>query len=527
MATDHCPFTSAKNAGLAGGGWNDFTQIPGGVPGIETRLALIYQKVVEGHLGLTEWVDRCCTTPAKLFGLHPRKGQLVAGADGDVVIFDPTAERPLVAERLHMNVDYSPYEDLTVRGWPSLVLARASRRRDGEPVAAEGWGRFVARGPSGRPDMSRYDENSLELHVARPARPPTERRSSIHRRLPGYERSPLLEARALAAELGLGRLWVKDESSRLDLPSFKILGASWGVYRALDQHLGGLGEWATFDELAAQLESHLPLALAAATDGNHGRAVARMAKLLGLSARIFVPAGTAAARIEGIESEGASCEVVDGSYDDAVERSAQEAGERCLVISDTSWPGYEDVPRWVIEGYSTIFWEIEDQLSERARTSPTSSLSRSVWGHSRPPRFDTSGGRSVTSHGGRRARGLGLRSRFHGGGQARHDPWTARLDHGRPQLRDTVSGCLARCVEWLRRVRRRRRRAGARGMQALAREDVVSGETGAAGIACLLELLDGPPGAPRASAPEHHGAGALDGGGNRPRRVRGIVGQRP
>jgi dihydropyrimidinase len=152
VATDHCPFTSAdKRAGLAGGGWENFTQIPGGVPGIETRLALIYQKVVEGHLQPTEWVDRCCTSPATLFGLYPRKGELIAGADADVVVFDPSAERPLVAERLHMNVDYSPYEDLTVRGWPRLVLSRGRIvARDGEPIEARGWGRFVPRGPSGR-----------------------------------------------------------------------------------------------------------------------------------------------------------------------------------------------------------------------------------------------------------------------------------------------------------------------------------------------------------------------------------------
>jgi dihydropyrimidinase len=156
VATDHCPFTAAdKRAGLAGGGWSDFTQIPGGVPGIETRLALVYQKVVEGNLGLTEWVDRCCTTPAKLFGLHPRKGELVAGADADIVVFDPSAERPLVAERLHMNVDYSPYENITVRGWPSLVLSRGRVvARDGEPVGAPPEGRFVRRGPSGRLDPS-------------------------------------------------------------------------------------------------------------------------------------------------------------------------------------------------------------------------------------------------------------------------------------------------------------------------------------------------------------------------------------
>ena len=152
VATDHCPFTSGdKRAGLTGGGWRDFTEIPGGVPGIETRLALVYQKVAEGRLGVTEWVDLCCTTPAKLFGLHPRKGELAPGADADVVVFDPSAERPLVAERLHMNVDYSVYEDITVRGWPELVLARGSVvARAGEPAGEPGWGRFVARGSSGR-----------------------------------------------------------------------------------------------------------------------------------------------------------------------------------------------------------------------------------------------------------------------------------------------------------------------------------------------------------------------------------------
>jgi diaminopropionate ammonia-lyase len=90
--------------------------------------------------------------------------------------------------------------------------------------------------------------------------------------------------------------------------------------------------------------------------------VACMARLLGLESRIYVPRGTVAARIAGIESEGAVVTVVDGGYDDAVRRSAQDAGERCLVISDTSWPGYEDVPRWVVDGYATVFAEIEEQL---------------------------------------------------------------------------------------------------------------------------------------------------------------------
>jgi diaminopropionate ammonia-lyase len=83
-----------------------------------------------------------------------------------------------------------------------------------------------------------------------------------------------------------------------------------------------------------------------------------------------VPAGTAPARIDAIVGEGAECEVVEGTYDDAVARSAQAAGDRCLVISDTSWPGYTEVPEWVIEGYSTIFWEIDDELDRRAEPAP-------------------------------------------------------------------------------------------------------------------------------------------------------------
>ena len=124
---------------------------------------------------------------------------------------------------------------------------------------------------------------------------------TYHRKLPGYARSRLVEASQLAQKLGVGRLWLKDESQRLGLPSFKILGASWAVYRALEEHVGGLPEWSDLSELRAALTPHVPLALAAPTDGNHGRAVARMAKLLGLGATIYVPHGTAMARIQGGE----------------------------------------------------------------------------------------------------------------------------------------------------------------------------------------------------------------------------------
>jgi diaminopropionate ammonia-lyase len=197
---------------------------------------------------------------------------------------------------------------------------------------------------------------------------------AFHRRLPGYAPTPLVEAPALAAELGVGRLWCKDESARLGLPSFKILGASWAVYRLLTGQLAaaGAGEpvWDGLEGLRAAVATLGPRSLIAATDGNHGRAVARMAKLLGLPAHVLVPAGTAAARIAGIESEGARVEVVDGTYDDAVAASARLADDHSLVVSDTSWDGYTEVPAWVIEGYATIFAEVDEELAARGAPDP-------------------------------------------------------------------------------------------------------------------------------------------------------------
>lgn len=185
----------------------------------------------------------------------------------------------------------------------------------------------------------------------------------FHRRLPGYAPTAVVDLPGVARACGVGRVLAKAETERLGLPSFKVLGASWATYRLLCDRLGDEPDWSTPDDLAELVASELgPLRLVAATDGNHGRAVARMARLLGLGAAILVPEGTAAARIDGIASEGATVEVVDGTYDDAVARSAAMASDTTLVISDTSWPGYEDPPRWVIEGYSTIFAELADQL---------------------------------------------------------------------------------------------------------------------------------------------------------------------
>lgn len=185
---------------------------------------------------------------------------------------------------------------------------------------------------------------------------------AFHRRLPGYRPTPLRSVPGLAEALGVAEVWVKDEGSRLGLPSFKVLGASWAAYRALVSRLGEEPRWDTVDDLRAAFEPLRPLTLRAATDGNHGRAVAWFARLAGFGATILVPAGTSDARIDAIASEGARVEVVDGTYDDAVRRSAACDPATSLVVSDTSWEGYRDVPGWVIEGYGTIFDEIDEAL---------------------------------------------------------------------------------------------------------------------------------------------------------------------
>jgi diaminopropionate ammonia-lyase len=184
------------------------------------------------------------------------------------------------------------------------------------------------------------------------APPPPDGPLAFHRTLPGYAPTPLVDAPAAAAALGVGRVLVKDESSRLGLPSFKVLGASWATYRAL------CGPEAVPLQALRERLGGRPM-LTCATDGNHGRAVARMARLLGLPARVHVPAAMVPARREAIAGEGAELVVVDGTYDDAVERAAALAGPDTLVIQDTAWPGYEDIPRWVVDGYATIGAEID------------------------------------------------------------------------------------------------------------------------------------------------------------------------
>jgi dihydropyrimidinase len=133
-------------------GRDDFSKIPNGAPGIETRLMLVWDGGVRsGRIDMHKFVEIVATNPAKMFGLWPKKGTIAVGSDGDLVIFDPEKQTTLAAKSLHMKVDYNPYEGRTVQGGPALVLSRGEVIVDhGEFKARPGRGQFVKRQP-GRP----------------------------------------------------------------------------------------------------------------------------------------------------------------------------------------------------------------------------------------------------------------------------------------------------------------------------------------------------------------------------------------
>ncbi len=144
VATDHCPFRLADKHKHA-----EFTKIPGGVPGIETRMSLLFDGgVVGGRFGVERFVELTATGPAKLFGLFPRKGTIAPGSDADLVIWDPDRTHTISAATHHMRVDYNPYEGRVVRGAPDVVLARGLPVAEGGAfVGRAGAGRFLPRAP--------------------------------------------------------------------------------------------------------------------------------------------------------------------------------------------------------------------------------------------------------------------------------------------------------------------------------------------------------------------------------------------
>lgn len=348
------------------------------------------------------------------------------------------------------------------------------------------------------PDWSAPELAYLDLIREGDARP-------LHRSLPGYAPTPLRANVAAASELGLGEVLVKDESGRFGIQSFKGLGPSYAVYALLRRRWREL----TGDDLppAAYHDPAVRALLGtwtfcAATDGNHGRAVAWTARMLGQKAVIFLPDDTAPARIAHIEAEGAEARVLAGTFDDCVaacDAAAREHGWQ--VIADTAYPGFMEIPGFISAGYATLFAEIAEQLDGPVDVML---LPAGVGGLAA-----AGAAHCVLRHGPGRPRlvvvepersACFLESVLAGDGAPHAAAGDQRslmagLNCGVPSLlawpvvRDTADVLLSVGDEWVAPAMRLHRRGG-----------VESGESGAAGLAGLMALMRDPALAPARDA---------------------------
>ena len=198
-----------------------------------------------------------------------------------------------------------------------------------------------------------------------------EKALAFHRSFPEYRETPLAGLHELAAQLGVASIHVKDESYRFGLNAFKVLGGSYSIGNYIANRLGEDITALPYERIISR-EVHDRLGditFVTATDGNHGRGVAWTANRLGQKSVVFMPKGSAAERLHNIQALGADATITDMNYDDAV-RHANDCAEKYgwVMVQDTAWEGYEDIPRWIMQGYTTMALEALRQMKEEKPT---------------------------------------------------------------------------------------------------------------------------------------------------------------
>ena len=187
----------------------------------------------------------------------------------------------------------------------------------------------------------------------------------FHNSLPGYQMTPLHSLREAAAKHRVKSVLVKDESARFGLNAFKGTGGSYAVFRILCDRFGMDHRTATFDDFRNERIQKLcrNITFVTATDGNHGKGVAWASRLFGCRSHVFMPAGSVEVRRQAIENAGASTvQILPLNYDRTVAHANRLAGENgWILIQDTAWEGYEEIPRWIVEGYLTLPSEVCEQ----------------------------------------------------------------------------------------------------------------------------------------------------------------------
>ena len=326
---------------------------------------------------------------------------------------------------------------------------------------------------------------------------------AFHRSFPQYSITPLAKLDGMAKNLGLGGVYVKDESYRFGLNAFKVLGGSFAMGRYIAQQMGrDVGEM-TYEYLTSPAfrEEFGQATFFTATDGNHGRGVAWAANKLGQKAVVHMPKGSSQSRFDNIAKEGAKVTIEEVNYDDCVRIAAAEAAEteHGVVVQDTAWEGYEEIPAWIMQGYGTMANEAADQLRQVSVNHPThvfvqagvGSLAGAVVGYftnlypNDPPKFVVMEARAadclyqgaVAGDGDPRIVGGDLQTIM--AGLACGEPNIISWDI----LRNHVSAFVS-CPDWV----------SAKGMRMLSAPvkgdpRVISGESGAVGMGLLSTIM--------------------------------------
>ena len=191
---------------------------------------------------------------------------------------------------------------------------------------------------------------------------------SFHASFPVYKETPLVELKHTAKSMGLGNIYIKDESYRFGLNAFKVLGGSYAVGNYLAKRLGKSITEMPYEKLVSgEIKRELgDITFVTATDGNHGRGVAWTAKQLQQKSVVYMPKGSAEERLMNIRAEGADASITDLNYDEAVRLANSQAEQKgWVMVQDTAWEGYEDIPGWIMQGYGTMGYEAYMQLPEK------------------------------------------------------------------------------------------------------------------------------------------------------------------
>ncbi len=321
-----------------------------------------------------------------------------------------------------------------------------------------------------------------------------------HKSIPGYQTTPLCCLHGLAGHLGIRNIYVKDESQRFGLSAFKALGATWAVAGILCEELGWTLPGINFLDLKKAASQIKDMVFVTATDGNHGRGVAWAAAQMGCQAVVYMPAGSSESRVNAIQKEGATVWVTDKNYDDTVRLAAGAAKENgWRLVQDTAFKGYQKIPVWIVQGYTTMAEEVLEQLKDKGLEMPThlflqagvGSMAASVLGYYantlrdacprtiivEPDQADCMYRSALADDGMPRTVRGDLKTMMAGLACGEPNPWAWNI------LRDFAAGFIS-CPDEVSAI----------GMRQLAKPrgndpPLVSGESGAVGVGLLCQLL--------------------------------------